>query len=131
MKKVVGFAAVVLILFGSFPQNLSAKGDKFLHFGVSLLCGAAGESVLFYTTEWRNFYKISLGTTIGTLPGLFKEILDSTKEGGRFCTGDLAADFGGALCGAILSNVVNNLIQINIKRERQSRRFVVSVSYSF
>jgi VanZ family protein len=131
MKRAVVLGIAILILIGISPRQLSAQGDKFLHFGLSLICGAASESVLHYATDWRNFYKVSLGTALGTLPGLVKEIVDSTQEGNQFSGRDLAADFGGALCGAILSNVVNNLIQVNIKREKRSRSFVLSLSYSF
>ena len=131
VRKAVVFMMVLGVFLGLFPQRLSAQGDKLLHFGVSVLFGAAGESVLHYTTEWKNFTTISLGTTLGTIPGLIKEIFDSTKEGGRFSAADLAADFGGALFGSILSNVVNNLIQVSIKREKQSRTFILSLSYSF
>lgn len=130
MKRVVS-TVLVFICLGLFPFRLSAKGDKLKHFGFSALFGAAGESCLHYTTEWKDFYKISLGTAIGILPGFVKEIVDSTKEGNHFCGADLAADFAGSLCGAILSNVVNNFIKINVKTEKYARRFTLSVTYTF
>jgi VanZ family protein len=130
-KRFVVYAAVICFCFSLSPTVLSAKGDKIKHFGFSLLFGAASESCLHYMTEWKDFYKISLGTVCGTVPGFIKEISDSTKEGNRFCGCDLAADFAGALCGAVLSNVVNNLIVIHINTDNQTRHFVLTVSYRF
>lgn len=112
------------------PDLLAAGSDKVKHFGVSLLLGTAGESIFHYTTQWKNISLVGMGTAVGTLPGLLKEILDSTEEGNHFSGLDLAADFFGALCGAVLGNLFNNLIQVQIVKYRSSLRFAVSVNFT-
>jgi len=70
---------------------------------------------------------------LGTLPGLFKEIVDSTKKDNLFSGGDLAADILGSFCGAFLSNLVNNKIQVNVNVHNKQKRqiWIFSVRYSF
>jgi hypothetical protein len=40
------------------PESLFADRDKYQHFEVSKLFGAAGESLLHYSTEWENINRI-------------------------------------------------------------------------
>jgi uncharacterized protein YfiM (DUF2279 family) len=131
MNKAAACVLVVLVIFTFQSESLCVDRDKYQHFGVSLLFGAAGESLLHYTTEWKNISKIGCGTAVGTLPGLIKEMLDSTETGNHFSGLDLAADFAGALCGAVLSNLFNNLIQVQIETERNKRRIVFSLRCAF
>jgi len=131
MKKAAVLTVLFLTLFFLQTNSLSSGNDKFKHFGVSLLFGTAGESVFHYTTRWKDFSLIGWGTAVGTLPGLVKEILDSMEENNHFSSLDLAADFAGALCGAVLGNFFNNQIQVHFETGRNNRRFVVSVQYTF
>jgi len=131
MKKLIVCALALLILSAASPTLLSAKGDKIKHFGISTLFGAAGESCLHYATDMEGDQRIFFGTVLGTLPGLFKELIDSTKEGNRFSGGDLAADILGSFCGALLSNMINTKLQVNFKAEKNNRSFVVQINYSF
>ncbi len=127
MKKVIVSAIVVLICFGIFPKNLSAKGDKLKHFGISMLFGAAGESFLHYATDLEGDKRVLYGTAFGTLPGLFKELIDSTEEGNRFSGGDLAADILGSFCGALLSNTINRNIRVNVQLNKKRQIWTVSL----
>ncbi len=131
MKKIIIFVIVFLICSAISPTHLSAKEDKIKHFGVSILFGAAGESCLHYWTDLEGDKRVFFGTVLGTLPGLMKEAVDSTKEENRFSGGDLAADILGSFCGALLSNVINTKLQVNFKTEKNKRSFVVQISYSF
>ena len=131
MKKLIIFAIVVLICSAVSPTHLSAKGDKIKHFGISILFGAAGESYLHYWTDLEGGKRVIFGTALGTLPGFIKELVDSTKEGNRFSGGDLAADILGSFCGVLLSNAVNNKIQINVNLNKKNRRWSLSISYVF
>ena len=131
MKKVIVWIIVLLIYTTIFPTQLSAEGDKIKHFGISLLFGAAGESYLHYATDLEGDIRVFFGTALGTLPGLFKEVIDNTKEGNRFSGGDMAADILGSFCGALLSNVVNNKIHVNINLNKKRQLWIVSVSLTF
>ena len=131
MKKVIVCVIVVLICFAVSPTHISAEGDKIKHFGISLLFGAAGESYLHYATDLEGDKRVFFGTALGTLPGLFKELIDSTREGNRFSGGDLAADILGSFSGALLSNTVNNRIQVNVKMNKKKQIWIVSVRCSF
>jgi len=131
MKKVIVCMIVILLCFVVSPAPLSAKEDKIKHFGISMLFGAAGESCLHYATDLEGNKRVLFGTALGTLPGLFKELIDSTEEGNRFSGGDLAADILGSFCGALLSNVINNKIQVNVNLNKKRQIWIVSVSCSF
>jgi len=96
-----------------------------------LFFGAAGESFLHYATDLKGDSRVLFGTVLGTLPGLFKEVVDSTEEGNRFSGGDLIADILGSFCGAFLSNMVNNKIQVNVDLNKKKDIWLVSIRYSF
>ncbi|MFC2156721.1 hypothetical protein ACFLT9_02670 [Acidobacteriota bacterium] len=121
---------VVLVIF-LLCTPLSAANDKLRHFGVSSLFGAAGESILHYTTDLNDFGLIGYGTALGTLPGLIKEVIDSTHENNRFDMGDLAADIAGALIGALIANLINNAIRIETGTDKGGFVFSVSFGYSY
>ncbi len=131
MKKIIIFIIIGFICFCLSPKHLSAQNDKLKHFGVSLLFGAAGESGLHYLTKMGGSKRVIFGTVLGTIPGLFKELIDSTEEGNRFSGGDLTADILGSFSGAMLSNIVNNKIQVKLNLNRKRKVWIVSVSYSF
>ena len=130
-KKIIVFTIIAFICFAFSPTQLSAKGDKLKHFGISMLFGAAGESFLHYTSDLKGDSRVIFGTVLGTLPGFFKEIVDSTEKGNRFSGGDLVADILGYFCGAFLSNTVNNKIQINVNLNKKRDIWIVSLSCSF
>ena len=131
MKKIFVFILLFFLLSFFSAAQLSAQGDKLKHFGVSLLFGAAGESVLHYSTDINGGQKVLFGTLLGTVPGLLKEWVDSTREGNRFSGGDLAADFLGSFCGALLSYAVNNKIQVRVNLDKKRQLLRVSVLYTF
>ena len=120
-----------LILISISPENAFAGDDRLKHFGISSLFGAASESILHYKTNLNTSERIILGTTLGSLPGLAKEIIDSTKAGNQFSGSDLTVDIAGALLGAVIANFFNNLIQIKIDKTRENKSLSVSLSYKF
>jgi uncharacterized protein YfiM (DUF2279 family) len=119
------------IVFSAANKNASAADDKLLHFGVSSLFGAASESYLHYKTDLKTPGRLIWGTTIGSIPGLAKEIIDSTKRDNRFSGGDMAANIAGAFVGAFVANIFNNAIQVKIEKKEEEKMFVFSISYSF
>ena len=122
---------LIFIVIPTSTKNAFAGDDKLLHFGFSSLFGAASESYLHYKTDLKAAERIILGTTLGTIPGLAKELIDSTKKGNHFSGGDLAADIAGVFVGAFIGNLVNNIIQVKIEKKGDNKTFTISLSYKF
>ena len=127
------FISILLffIIFSTANKNASAADDKLLHFGVSSLFGAASESYLHYETNLKTPGRLIWGTTLGTIPGLAKEIIDSTKRDNSFSTGDMAANIAGAFVGAVVANLFNNAIQVKIEKREEEKMVVFTLSYRF
>ena len=123
--------SLFLILIPISPENAYGGDDKLKHFGVSSLFGAASESILHYKTKLKTPERIILGTTLGSLPGLAKELIDSTKAGNQFSGSDLAVDIAGAFLGSVVANFFNNLIQIKIDKTEENKSISISLSYKF
>ena len=87
--------------------------DKLLHFGISGIFGAAGESYLHSKSQLQTPERIVYGTLIGIVPGILKELYDDRQKDESFDWCDMAANAGGALSGAIISNYINNKIQLD------------------
>jgi|GEM_PF-1129835 len=117
--------AVVLFLLLQAAGNGHAADDTVKHFAISALCGAGSETLLHHKMQLGSTERVFFATAIGTIPGLAKELADSTEENNRFDGGDLAADIVGAFAGAVVSNFFNNAIQVRIEsgRERKSLAF--------
>ena len=122
----------ILLIFLSISNNTVFSADNtLLHIGVSSVFGAAGESFLHYKTNLKTSGRIILGTALGSIPGLVKELIDSTKKGNHFSGTDLAADIAGAFIGALAANIVNNKIQIKIKKTKHDKTVTLSLSFQF
>ena len=128
--KVAGFSLFCVLIILSNVKRCAAN-DKLKHFGVSTIFGAAGESVLHYKTDYGASKRIILGTTLGTVPGFVKELIDSNEEGNYFSGADLAADIAGAFFGAVVGNFINNAIQVRMSVSKEKRLFIISLSYEF
>ena len=98
-----------------------AVDDRTLHFGLSALFGAGAETVLHYNTDLKDVGRVAAGTVLGTLPGLAKEIADGQKSDNEFSKSDLVADVAGAFTGALLSNLVNNAIQVRVETDGEKQ----------
>jgi uncharacterized protein YfiM (DUF2279 family) len=127
------FISILLffIVFSATNKNASAVDDKLLHFGFSSVFGAASESYLHYKTNLKTPGRLIWGTTLGTIPGLAKEIIDSTKKGNYFSGSDMAVDIAGAFVGALVANIFNNAIQVKIEKKEEEKMIVFSLSYRF
>ena len=118
-------AALIISVCLIIPAVSFADGDTALHFGLSTIFGAAGESIVHYNTKTTTTERIVYGTLLGSLPGLGKEILDSTQSDNHFSGKDMAADVAGAFVGSVLANLINNRIQISIDAEQKKVAFAI------
>lgn len=107
-----------------------AADDEIQHFGVSAICGAGIETYLHHKTEVSTFGRILLGTMLGSVPGLTKEIIDSTADDNHFSQSDMTADVIGAFAGTVVSSMLNDLIQVRIERGKE-KRLTFSLTYNF
>lgn len=125
------FSIFVFVLMTMSNQNAFAGNDNLKHFGVSFVFGAASESYLHHKTNLNAYERIILGTTLGALPGVTKELIDSTRRGNHFSGSDLAADIAGALLGTVIGNFFNNMIQVETESSKRKKAVLVSISYKF
>jgi VanZ family protein len=130
-NRILIWILLFLVMISTTNKNVSAANDKLLHFGISSVFGAASESYLHYKTKLKTPERIILGTALGSVPGLAKEIIDSTKKGDYFSGGDLAADIAGSFVGAVIGNFVNNIIQVKVEKKRDEKKTAISLTYKF
>lgn len=121
---VVTLISVLLVPVCSFGDDNTA-----LHAGLSAVFGAAGESVLHYRTELGPGERIILGTIIGSLPGLAKELADSGEENNHFSSSDMAANVAGAFLGAVIANIVNTQIRVSI--DTRAKKATAMIAFGF
>jgi hypothetical protein len=107
---------IITVMLFAIPATSFAfnEYDKIWHFSISSLFGAASETYLHYNTKLETPERIVYSTFLGIVPGVFKELYDDRQKNNSFDWGDMAANTGGALVGALLSNYVNNKIQVGI-----------------
>jgi uncharacterized protein YfiM (DUF2279 family) len=116
---------VVMIFAGFACADSLAFDDKTAHFGLSALFGAGAETVLHYRTDLESVDRVAVGTLLGSVPGLAKEIADSQQDGNEFSGSDLTADVAGAFFGAFLGNLLNSAIQIQVESDGGAQLSVV------
>lgn len=105
---------VALLFVVPVPSFAFNEYDKIWHFSISSVFGAASETCLHYNTGLETPERVAYSTFLGIVPGIFKEFYDDRQKNKSFDWGDMAANAGGALIGALLSNYVNNKIQVSI-----------------
>jgi len=121
-KKII----ISLGLFSSITLN-AADSNSIKHYGFSALFGFASETIVHNEyTHLDDFDKIALGTAIGSVPGLFKELTDD-----HFSTSDMAFDIAGAFTGAIFSNYLNNNTSIFVTHNKKKEATKIHLSYNF
>jgi putative lipoprotein len=114
---VTGFIIAILLML---PAVSFAEDNEALHFGLSAIFGAAGESFVHYHTQSGTAERIVYGTLLGSLPGLAKELSDGSQGDDSFSGSDMAANVAGALVGSVIANLVNDRIQVSINPERET-----------
>jgi uncharacterized protein YfiM (DUF2279 family) len=102
----------LMLLCVSVSSHAFNEYDKVWHFSISAVFGAASETYLHYNTKLETPQRIVYSTFLGIVPGIFKELYDDRQKDNEFGWGDMAANAGGALVGALISNYVNNKIEV-------------------
>ncbi len=90
----------LMLLSAAVSAGDAFAPDKRSHFVGGIVAGGVGAGL---ADKFVPAHRFVVGTLIGTLPGLAVEIGDSTNEAG-FSVGDLAADFLGAMLGALVTD---------------------------
>ncbi len=129
MKFYMQFNSAALIILLLMPATSFAASTDGLHFGLSTVFGAASESVLHYKTDINDAGRITLGTVIGSLPGLAKEVSDSTEDNDYFSGRQMAIDVAGAFVGAVIADLINNKIQMRIETNKKSTLISLLVEF--
>lgn len=107
-------AVSILLLSWILTVNANAMTDDEMHFTLSAVAGSGCETALSYATDIGSPGRFFLGTALGTIPGLVKEIMDSTKSDNSFSGSDMQADILGAATGALLGNLFNNFVHFSL-----------------
>ena len=90
----------LLLLSAATCASDAFAPDKRSHFAGGVIAGGVGAGL---ADRFFPKHRFIVGTLVGTLPGLAIELGDSTNEAG-FSVGDLAADFLGAMLGAVVTD---------------------------
>lgn len=130
MKKHIHRLLLVMIL--STNSLYALENDKLLHYGASTAAGYLSGSLLthFHEYEDRSLELVGYSTLLGSLPGLAKEINDSTKEDNVFSNADMAANILGALTGALIHNYFYQK-DFQVTVQTRDDRYLVSISHRF
>ena len=123
------FIALILAIFLMFPVVSFADDNQGLHFGISVIFGAAGESYVHYKTQSGTAERIMYGTVLGSLPGFAKELIDSSKKDNHFSGSDMAANVAGAFVGSVIANLINHKIQASFDSEQ--KKISLALLYKF
>jgi len=131
MKRIMKYlvATIVTSLCLIIPAVSSASDNEALHFGLSTILGAAGETIIHHKTKMGTAARIGYGTVLGSLPGLAKEIIDSNEKDNHFSGKDMAANVAGAFVGSVIANWVNNKILVSVDMEQ--KKVALLVFYEF
>ncbi len=119
--------SILILGLSSFISLNAADTNSGKHFVLSAAFGFTAETIIhkeYY--QYDDFDKIALGTLLGTIPGLAKELTDD-----KFSTSDLAFDIAGSLSGAILSNYVNNNTSIFISHNHEKEQTKLNLAFNF
>jgi uncharacterized protein YfiM (DUF2279 family) len=122
---------LLTFVIGVGPSSSSAEENlgTAKHFAISAGVGGISETVLHYTTELSAVKRIAIGTAIGSVPGLVKELQDGGSKNNGFGRRDMAADIAGALAGSALASFVNSKIHVRIQKKRDVTK--VSLLFHF
>jgi uncharacterized protein YfiM (DUF2279 family) len=103
---------LLLTLLFCFGLLHAETDDQAKHAAVSFVLGYGFNYGIESYTQANNIaasdlFKVSAATGAALTIGLVKEIMDANEEGNHFSGKDMAANFAGAITGALLSNYIH------------------------
>ena len=130
-RKIIRFLTITIPFLLIMPASSSAGdvSDKALHFGLSAAFGGISETYLHHKTNLSPAKRIAAGTVIGSIPGLFKEVYDGSRDNNVFSGEDMAANIAGACTGSIAAHFINKKIRIGVSRRNDETE--ISLSFNF
>ncbi len=121
----------VIIILLLIPSVSFADDDanNILHFGYSMVFGVFSETVLHYNFDMSTPPRIFFATVSASVPGLVKEVLDSSNDNGNFNGSDMAFNVAGAFTGSLISSYINNKISVGMGSRQDGA--IVKLSFKF
>jgi len=105
------FFSLILLV----PNPTFADDNNFgQHFGWSAIMGVFGETTVHERETFNVPMKILVGTVIGTVPGVIKEIFDGTESDNHFSEEQVLYDVMGSAVGSIIAYKYNSRTKVNV-----------------
>ena len=121
---------LILLLLIMVPHSSFADDKNFgQHFTVSILMGAIGETTIHNRENFNAPMKVLAGTVIGTVPGVIKEIFDSTDSDNYFSGEQVLYDAMGSAVGSFIAYKFNSRTKVNVSTSDGGGK--ISLLYSY
>ena len=128
--KIIKITVIIFLLcIPSSTFAVDTDSNSALHFGYSLVFGVFGETLLHYNFDMSNSSMIVYATLIGSIPGLAKEVSDSSDDENHFSGSDMAFNVAGAFTGSLISNYMNNTFFVSMSAQQDGAIVSMSVRY--
>ena len=120
---------LILTLVIMIPLTSFADDNFDQHFTLSMLMGAIGETVVHNRETFNVPMKILAGAAIGTVPGIIKEIGDSTNDDNYFSETQVLYDAMGSVVGSIIAYKYNSRTKVNVSGVNGGAKIAFIYSY--
>jgi hypothetical protein len=120
---------LILSLVIMIPLSSFADDNFDQHFTLSMLMGAIGETVVHNRETLNVPMKILVGAAIGTVPGIIKEIGDSTNDNNYFSETQVLYDAMGSAVGSLIAYKYHSRTKVNVSGSEGGVK--ISLLYSY
>jgi hypothetical protein len=120
---------IILSLLIMIPLTSFADDNFDQHFTLSVLFGAIGETTVHNRETFNVTKKILVGTVIGSVPGLIKEIGDSTNNNNYFSETQILYDVMGSAVGSIIAYKYHSRTKVNVSGVNGGAKITFVYSY--
>jgi hypothetical protein len=128
--KILRITVIIILLFSpaeAFTDEVDSNSA--LHFGFSMVFGIMSETFLHYNVDMSAPPRIFYATVISSIPGLAKEVMDSSEDKGNFSSYDMAFNVTGALTGSLISNYMNDKFLVSMSSKQDGAILKLSFNY--
>ena len=123
------FSLLILIPHSSCAEDVPQDENFGQHFIVSILFGAIGETIVHNRETFGVPMKIFAGTVLGSVPGLIKEISDSSETNNSFSEDQILYDVAGSAVGSVIAYKFNSRTKVNVSKEEDGGKIFLRYSY--